>query len=240
MVGIIGYLLLAGRHPFAHPSGLFSIPESIQDPDFHPDSPRPPAALTQIQQRQFREYAAIVMRLLHRERSARFGSAREAIDAIDAVIPALECRSCGERVPEHHRFCGLCGASLETTLPELDLTRVSSRDYTQYLFDGQVYNKRKLVLAVVKKWAAINSPQAVDELRRAFPLGLRSGGLFVDVQVAKEIFAGHGIPRHFLGKDETFIFPDSTEYALSNQWGKEGILEFIRQASALGLEIREA
>src|SRR6266540_1620069 len=34
MVGIIGYLLLSGRHPFTHPTGLFSIPELIRDPTF--------------------------------------------------------------------------------------------------------------------------------------------------------------------------------------------------------------
>jgi len=55
------------------------------------------------------------MRLLHRERAARFATAREAIDAIDAVTPSSDCPSCGERVPEHHKYCGLCGARLETT-----------------------------------------------------------------------------------------------------------------------------
>jgi tetratricopeptide (TPR) repeat protein len=57
---------------------------------------------------------------MHKERSGRFGSARDAIDAIDSVVPSLECPSCGERVPEHHRFCGFCGASLETTLSKPD------------------------------------------------------------------------------------------------------------------------
>src|ERR1044071_3336255 len=79
MVGIIGYLVLAGSHPFAHPTDLFSIPELIKDPDYSPETPRPPTSLTKIQQQQFREYTAIVARLLHRERSARFESARAAI-----------------------------------------------------------------------------------------------------------------------------------------------------------------
>jgi serine/threonine protein kinase len=40
MVGITGYLLLCGRHPFAHPSGLFAIQEMIADPNYLPEVPR--------------------------------------------------------------------------------------------------------------------------------------------------------------------------------------------------------
>ncbi|HEY3176314.1 MAG TPA: protein kinase [Candidatus Polarisedimenticolia bacterium] len=113
MVGIIGYLLLTGRHPFAHPSGLFSIPDFIRDENFTPDSPRPLASLTASQQRLFREYAAVVTRLLNRERAGRFASAREAIEVIEDLEPFQECPQCGERIPEHYRFCGFCGSTLE-------------------------------------------------------------------------------------------------------------------------------
>jgi serine/threonine protein kinase len=34
MAGIIGYLLLTGKHPFSHPSGLFTIPELLRNPDY--------------------------------------------------------------------------------------------------------------------------------------------------------------------------------------------------------------
>lgn len=116
-VGIAGYLLLTGRHPFADSSGLFTIPENIKDADYLPETPRLPANLTTSQQRLFREYAAIVMRLLHRERAGRYGSAVEAIDAIEAVTPTLDCPKCGERIPDQYRFCGFCGASLEVATP---------------------------------------------------------------------------------------------------------------------------
>jgi tetratricopeptide (TPR) repeat protein len=117
MVGIIGYLLLTGRHPFAHGSGLFSIPELIRDENYNPDPPRPPSNLTASQQRLFREYSAIVMRLLHRERAGRFKTAQEALDAIDAVTPVVECPSCSERIPEHFKYCGFCGAQLAASIP---------------------------------------------------------------------------------------------------------------------------
>jgi tetratricopeptide (TPR) repeat protein len=117
MVGIIGYLLITNRHPFTHPSGLFSIPELLKDGEYIPESPRGPAILTTSQQRLFREYAAVVMRLLNKEKAGRFSTARDAIDAIDAVTPTLDCPACGERVPEHHKFCGFCGGSLNALKP---------------------------------------------------------------------------------------------------------------------------
>ena len=109
MVGIIGYLLLTGRHPFAHPSGLFAIPEFIRDSDYTPEVPKPPTVLTTSQQRLFREYAAVVMRLRNRERAGRYASAREALASIEAVTPFQECPQCEERVPEHFTYCGYCG-----------------------------------------------------------------------------------------------------------------------------------
>ncbi|MCU0291151.1 MAG: protein kinase [Thermoanaerobaculaceae bacterium] len=114
MVGIVGYLLITGRHPFAHSSGLFEIPELIQNPEYLPDVPRPPSSLTAVQQRNYREYAAVVVRMLQRERASRFGSARDAILALEAVQPFVECPQCGERLRERDRFCSSCGLRLDS------------------------------------------------------------------------------------------------------------------------------
>jgi serine/threonine protein kinase len=130
MTGIIGYLLLTGRHPFCHPSGLFSIPELLKQPDYNPEAPRAPSTFTTTQQRLFREYAAIVMRLLHREGAGRYDSARAVINALDAVEPFIECPSCGERMPEHYRFCGGCGTAL-AMVNESSLVPVMSAGVTR-------------------------------------------------------------------------------------------------------------
>lgn len=118
MVGIIGYLLLTGRHPFAHASGLFQIPELLTDQNFSPDAPRAPSVLGVTQQKLFREYAAVVMRLLHREKAGRFQTAREAIEALEAVEPMSDCPECGERVPDHYSFCGFCGTQMSEPASE--------------------------------------------------------------------------------------------------------------------------
>ena len=112
MIGIAAYLLLTGRHPFAHPSGLFDIPELLLREDFNPEVPKSPQSLSATQQRIFREYAAVVMRLLQREKAGRFSSAQEAIDAIESITPTVDCPQCDERNPDHHRFCAFCGFEL--------------------------------------------------------------------------------------------------------------------------------
>lgn len=117
--------------------------------------------------------------------------------------------------------------------------RKSSKDYTRYLFQGNSFNKRKLVLAVIQRWVSENKPSNLSELLQAFPQDIRRGGLFVLEQEAKEIYKRQGIYRHFLGDDEVLEFFDSTQYAISNQWGKGNIEKFVNQSKKLGYEIEE-
>ncbi len=117
--------------------------------------------------------------------------------------------------------------------------RKSSKDYTRYLFQGNLFNKRKLVLAVIQDWVSENKPSNLSELLQAFPQDIRSGGLFVPEQEAKEIYNRQGIYRHFLGDGEVLQFSDSTQYAISNQWGKGSIEKFVNQSKNIGYEIEE-
>jgi len=117
--------------------------------------------------------------------------------------------------------------------------RKSSKDYTRYLFKGNSFNKRKIVLAIVQDWVAEKKPNNLSELLQAFPQEIRSGSLFVPEQEAKEIYNRQGIYRHFLGEGEILQFLDATQYAISNQWGKGNIEKFIKLSKKLGYEIEE-
>lgn len=120
----------------------------------------------------------------------------------------------------------------------------SLKDYTRYIFQGNTYNKRKLVLAVVKNYVLEKKPKDLEELLQAFPHETwgtwGSGEMFVPLGEAKEIYARQGIPRHFIEESEVIKFPDSTTYAVSNQWGKGNIEKFINQAKRIGYSIGEA
>lgn len=116
----------------------------------------------------------------------------------------------------------------------------SQKDYTKYRFNGEVYNKRKLVLAVVQEWISTSKPGTLSELLVAFPQELRKGGVFVSATEAQAIVERQGRRRHFLAEEQIVRFPDSTQYAISDQWNKEWTDNFISQAEKLGFEIEEA
>lgn len=116
-------------------------------------------------------------------------------------------------------------------------SRISSRDYTQYIFSEKSYNKRKLVLSVIQNWISENNPKNLDELLIVFPQ--ECGVHIVPVAEAQDIYNRQGIYRHFLGESELINFPNLTKYAISNQWGKRKIDRFLLQARKIGFEIKE-
>ncbi len=123
---------------------------------------------------------------------------------------------------------------------ELKEARRSSRDLTRYRFEGDIFNKRKLVLAVVLRWVSEYHPTDLPALLEAFPKELRRSGLFTPHQEAREICERTGIPRHFLGDGDVLVLADSEKYAVSNQWSKTSIDRFVEQARSLGYEIEES
>lgn len=117
----------------------------------------------------------------------------------------------------------------------------SSKDYTQYLYKGMSYSKRKLVLQIIHDWVQNKQPHDIQELKSAFPEKIKSsaGPLFVPLKEARDIYERHKKERHFLKDDEIIKFPDGTEYAISNQWSIDSIRPFIEQAKEYGFEIDE-
>jgi hypothetical protein len=116
----------------------------------------------------------------------------------------------------------------------------STKDYTSYLFNGNTYNKRKLVLNVIQHWVELNKPKDFNALIEAFPQELLTGGIFVTADEARLIYERQSISRHFLNDDEIIKFLDGTQYAISNQWSKASIDKFIYNAKKLGFEIIES
>ncbi len=117
--------------------------------------------------------------------------------------------------------------------------RKSTKDYTQYLFDNQEYNKRKLVLAVIKKWIAENSPQTFEELVKVFPQNLHRGNLFVTKAEAEAVSRRqNGKHRYFLGAEDIICFSDLSCYVASNQWNIDSVSAFIEHSQNLGFEFK--
>jgi len=107
--GIMGYLLLTGRHPYNHPSGAFSIFELIHEPTYNcqeigarPDVPE--------------SVRKAVMKMLAKDRSLRYHSVYEPLGELTKGSSQI-CPECSTQNQVGFNFCGQCGSSLKTKPP---------------------------------------------------------------------------------------------------------------------------
>jgi len=118
---------------------------------------------------------------------------------------------------------------------EIREARQSSRDLTKYIYNGEIYNKRKLVLAVILDWVEQNQPIDMSTLKNAFPMKTMKK-LFVSYEQAKAV-AKRDRKRHFIEEDEIISLSNDSQFAISNQWSKTRVDEFISIARELGIII---
>ena len=105
--GMIGYLLLTGRHPFNHLSGVFNIVDLIREPGFICDELPPMSGLTENVRR-------AIMRMLAKDRGQRCHSLMDPLTELTQESAKL-CSLCGSENPVSNKFCGECGNSLIAT-----------------------------------------------------------------------------------------------------------------------------
>lgn len=116
----------------------------------------------------------------------------------------------------------------------------TSRDTTKYLFMGNVYNKRKLVLAVITRHIKEHPKLTFESLRQDFPDQLHSHFSVVVLQEkAQEIFTNTGHKRYFIAENEILDTSDGKKIAVCTQWGIGNINNFIEQARNLGYQIEK-
>lgn len=113
---------------------------------------------------------------------------------------------------------------------------VKRRDTTKYLFNGVVYSKNRLVLAIVKDYSEKNSV-SFRELSEIFHSSLQGSiGVVERVEVAKAR-QDYQI-RFFTAENEIVELTDGKAY-VCNQWGILNISNFIKRAEQLGYEIEQ-
>ena len=125
--------------------------------------------------------------------------------------------------------------SLET--PGEDLERPQQRDKTRYMFNGNIYLKNKLVLAVVKDYVSKNIQITCYELKSIFTKSLQGSiGVVEEENIAKQR-KDFNI-RFFCKEDEVLRLVDGNMLVCS-QWGILNISNFIKRAEQLGYEIEQ-
>jgi serine/threonine protein kinase len=102
--GIVGYLLLTGRHPFNHPSGAFSIFDLIRESAYSCQDIPPRSDLPESVRK-------AVMKMLAKDRALRYHSVYEPLGELTKGSSQV-CPECSTQIPVGYNFCGQCGSSL--------------------------------------------------------------------------------------------------------------------------------
>lgn len=111
------------------------------------------------------------------------------------------------------------------------------RDKTRYMFNGNVYLKNRLVLAVVKDYVLSNPEIMCKELKEVFDKSLQGSiGVIEYENIAKQ--RGDYQVRFFAKEDEIIKLKDGNMLACS-QWGILNIPNFIKRAEQLGYTIEQ-
>ena len=117
------------------------------------------------------------------------------------------------------------------------------KDFTKYNFNGKIYSKGRLVLAVVGKYVALHSKTTFKELKTIFPDELQSKTSiqFSKIQLVFEkvdVIRMSEQKRFFMHDNELVYLADSV-IAISKEWNKENIKNFNSKAKRMGFEILE-
>ena len=114
---------------------------------------------------------------------------------------------------------------------------VKTRDKTRYRFNGTVYLKNRLVLAVVQEYVQEHKLVTKEELSQIFPKQLQGSiGVVVNIEVAK-MRSDYKI-RFFAEENEILHLADG-DMVVCSQWGILNIPNFVERASHLGYNIIE-
>ena len=105
------------------------------------------------------------------------------------------------------------------------IKQVKNKDYTKYSFNGEIFGKNRLVLAVIKNYVQ-NHSITFSQLEAIFPQSLQGKETFTEETKARTIYQTTGYKRHFLQPDELITLSDST-ITVSTQWGLGNINRFV-------------
>ena len=110
----------------------------------------------------------------------------------------------------------------------------SNRDKTKYMFEGKIYPKNRLVLAIIKTYVKNNNP-SYEELNNVFDKSLQ-GSLKVVELYENALNISDGSKRYFMKEDDILIL-NNQKVVVCTQWGIFNIVKFIKLAKSLNFDI---
>ena len=116
--------------------------------------------------------------------------------------------------------------------------KYGSKDYSKFKFNGNSYNKGRLVNAVIKKLIEDNPQTTFSELKQIFPEKAQgSMGVFDTKEKAEEIYRRTNRVRYYIKPDEIIQLADNISISTSTQWNSENIKTFIEYSKKRGYDI---
>jgi hypothetical protein len=110
----------------------------------------------------------------------------------------------------------------------------SEKDYSEYSYKGQTYNKRHLALALVTDWIEKNQPTSLERVLVSFNDTVRRRIAILAEDIPQ------GRIRRFHSDEDSLITLSSGEIiAISNQWGLENTTRLIEFVGKSGLIVEK-
>ena len=123
--------------------------------------------------------------------------------------------------------------SKETFIEE----RPVQRDKTRYMFNGNIYLKNKLVLAVVEDYVLKNQGVTCRKLKEVFDKSLQGSIGVVEYEIIAKQRKDYQV--RFFGKEDEILRLVDGNMLVCSQWGILNISNFIKRAEQLGYKIEQ-
>jgi len=123
--------------------------------------------------------------------------------------------------------------------PEMSIipVNVKKKDTTKYKFNGTVYGKSRLVLAVMAAYVEDNVGIDLTRLYLEFPKEIQGSiGVFNELGAVQEKYSNKANKRHFV-KDGDLISVGQDYIVVCTEWGAGNIDNFIEKMKQLNYDI---
>ena len=114
---------------------------------------------------------------------------------------------------------------------------IRKKDTTKYLFQGSVYKKNRLVLAVIKNYAETHTNISAEELMQMFPKSLQGSlGTVRLLSDAQNSYAE--CEKRFFTEEQELIETSTGIVTVCSQWHASNIIDFIEYVKEKGIQIQ--
>lgn len=114
-------------------------------------------------------------------------------------------------------------------------SQAGGRDYSRFMYRGQVYNKRNLALALLADWIKAHNPNALSDLFEVFGKGIHRR-----IALSVSDISDGQMKRYHISDDDLIELDSGEVIAISNQWSIGSITRLIELVRQYGFEVIKA